>query len=134
MPGSKSALYNEVDRKLDVKNCTPLVSVRFYPTCNVSQICFVILVQHRYSKYAALYLRMHNEDRHIFLSAQTVDGRTPGITTSGTNYGQVFSVLACLAFVSSHKEVSTKLVLYYLAIFEKRHTQTGCREIAMQRP
>ena len=54
---------------------------------------------------ADLALREHDEDRHILLSAQTVDGSRASVTTCCANDGQVLPVAACLVLVPADEEV-----------------------------
>ena len=54
---------------------------------------------------ADLALREHDEDRHILLSTQTVDGSRASVTTCCANDGQVLPVAACLVLVPADEEV-----------------------------
>jgi hypothetical protein len=54
---------------------------------------------------ANLALGEHDEDRHILLSAQTVDGSRASITACCANDGQVLPVATCLVLVPADEEV-----------------------------
>jgi hypothetical protein len=59
----------------------------------------------RFLDRADLAMRVHDEDRHILLSAQAVDGCGSGITTCRANDGQMFPIAAGLALVLADEEV-----------------------------
>ena len=54
---------------------------------------------------ADLAVREHYEDRHILLSAQTVDGSRASVTTCCANDGQMLPVATCLVLVPADEEV-----------------------------
>jgi hypothetical protein len=54
---------------------------------------------------ADLAVGEHDEDRHILLSAQTVDGSRASVTTCCANDGQVLPVATCLVLVPADEEV-----------------------------
>lgn len=54
---------------------------------------------------ADLALGVHDEDGHVLLAAQTVDGSRTGISTGGANDSQVFPITTLLALVSADEEV-----------------------------
>jgi hypothetical protein len=54
---------------------------------------------------ADLAVRVHDEDGHILLAAQAVDGRRAGITTCRANDGQMLPVASGLALVLADEEV-----------------------------
>lgn len=54
---------------------------------------------------ADLALGVHDEDGHILLAAETVDGSRSSITAGGANNSQVCAVGALLALISAHQEV-----------------------------
>lgn len=54
---------------------------------------------------ADLALRVHDEDRHILLAAQTIDGSRARVAARGANDGQVLLVALGLALIPPHEEV-----------------------------
>lgn len=58
---------------------------------------------------ANLALGEENEDRHILLASQTIDGRRASITGCCAHNGQVVTVLASLSLIFAHEEIFKKV-------------------------
>lgn len=50
-------------------------------------------------------VRVHYEDRHIFLAAQSINGRRASIATCRTNNSQMFPIATNLVLIPAYEEV-----------------------------